>query len=535
MNYLLLIKFKYTLFTILWLFSFQFAIGQISPGDLVKAHAHLEGMSNCTKCHTLGKKVSNEKCLACHQEIKARIDQKKGYHASTEVRGKTCASCHNDHHGRNFQIIRFNTEKFNHNLTGYPLDGAHSGKACKDCHKPDFINDAKLKKNSGTFLGLKTECLGCHQDYHQGTLSASCIDCHDAKSFKPATKFDHTKTNFQLKGKHQQVLCVDCHKTSMKNGVKFQQFTDIGHGKCTDCHKDPHENKFGQNCAQCHSETSFKLLKTDNSFDHSKTNFKLKGLHKQVACEKCHKNGFTAPLSFSRCTDCHVDYHKGDFSRRDAGSDCADCHTEMGYTPSTFTVSRHNETSFQLFDAHLATPCIACHKKADAWKFSDMGNKCVDCHIDVHDKQITASYYPDKSCKTCHKETRWNTVVFDHSLTKFPLTDAHAIPDCRKCHLPLNGKSIADFRFAGLSDKCNDCHADIHGEQFAISSYTDCARCHDTKSFLPASRFDHGATRFPLDGKHNTVACSGCHKSRQDNQRIFTWYKIEKFKCEDCH
>jgi len=54
---------------------------QISPGDLTKSHAQLEGMLNCTKCHVLGDKVSNDKCLECHKELKARIDQKKGYHA----------------------------------------------------------------------------------------------------------------------------------------------------------------------------------------------------------------------------------------------------------------------------------------------------------------------------------------------------------------------------------------------------------------------------------------------------------------------
>jgi uncharacterized paraquat-inducible protein A len=51
---------------------------QISPGELSQAHAHLEGMSKCTQCHTLGDKVSNIKCLACQTEIKERIDQQKG-------------------------------------------------------------------------------------------------------------------------------------------------------------------------------------------------------------------------------------------------------------------------------------------------------------------------------------------------------------------------------------------------------------------------------------------------------------------------
>ena len=51
---------------------------QISPGDLSASHSELEGMANCTKCHVLGGKVANDKCLDCHKELKARIDQKKG-------------------------------------------------------------------------------------------------------------------------------------------------------------------------------------------------------------------------------------------------------------------------------------------------------------------------------------------------------------------------------------------------------------------------------------------------------------------------
>src|SRR5512139_2822916 len=87
---------------------------QISPGDLAQPHSALEGMSNCTQCHTLGAKVSNEKCLTCHTEIKERVDANKGYHSSSEVKAKSCVACHNDHHGRTFEIIRFDKQNFDH-------------------------------------------------------------------------------------------------------------------------------------------------------------------------------------------------------------------------------------------------------------------------------------------------------------------------------------------------------------------------------------------------------------------------------------
>ena len=67
---------------------------QISPGDLSIPHANLEGISNCTKCHVLGNKVTNEKCLSCHTEIQTRMNLQRGYHASTDVKGKECLVCH---------------------------------------------------------------------------------------------------------------------------------------------------------------------------------------------------------------------------------------------------------------------------------------------------------------------------------------------------------------------------------------------------------------------------------------------------------
>jgi predicted CXXCH cytochrome family protein len=134
--------------------------GQISPGELSKAHAFLEGVSNCTKCHDLGNKVTREKCLDCHKEINTLILSKKGFHASAEVSGKDCFICHNDHHGRNFQMLRFDKTNFDHAKTGFELKGAHASEACKacnckSCHKPSFIKDSSLKNRTSTFYNVQ--------------------------------------------------------------------------------------------------------------------------------------------------------------------------------------------------------------------------------------------------------------------------------------------------------------------------------------------------------------------------------------------
>ncbi|MCX6266431.1 MAG: cytochrome C [Bacteroidetes bacterium] len=535
------LKTRFFIYVFLLVITTQYhADAQISPGELSKVHAHLEGMSNCTKCHILGKKVSNQKCLECHTEIKARIEQKKGYHSSAEIKGKECVTCHSDHHGLNFQIVRFAKEKFNHNLSGFSLTGAHAKKQCIDCHKPGFIQEDKIKKKKFTYLGLTPNCLTCHTDYHQQTLSSSCSDCHDFEAFKPAKKFDHTKAKFQLTGKHQTVLCISCHKTGTKNGQKFQEFKGIKFDNCTNCHKDVHNNKFGQNCTQCHTEQSFSIIKGVQNFDHDKTDFKLDGKHRNVACNACHKTKLTNALKFGRCTDCHSDYHKNQFAKQGVSPDCSQCHTVNGFTGSTFTVAQHNEGVFPLKGAHLATPCFACHKKeapkADTtWHFRDIGKLCIDCHQNIHQTFISEKYYPGANCEICHNESKWSAINFDHQKTNFELSGAHAKKTCRDCHFKKDNAGVVLQRFTGLSTGCANCHDDIHAKQFESNGTTDCSRCHDMVLFKPATKFDHKNTLFPLDGKHKDVACNKCHKVIQDKGPAFVLYKIREFKCENCH
>ena len=511
------------------------AYAQISPGELAKVHSQLEGMANCTQCHILGEKVSNAKCLACHTEVKVRIDQQKGYHSSAEVKGKQCASCHNDHHGLNFQILKFDKDKFNHNLTGYKLSVAHSKKKCTDCHKPEFITDKKIKAKKFSYLGLKTECLTCHADYHQKTLSSNCLDCHDAEKFKPASKFDHSKTKFKLAGKHQQVVCVNCHKISTINGLKFQEFKGVKSDNCTNCHKDVHDNKFGQNCAECHNNESFTVVAGVKDFDHNKTGYKLEGKHQKVTCKSCHKERFTTQLYYKKCTDCHVDYHNKQFAKKGISPDCSECHNVNGFADFSFTIEQHNVGVFPLNGAHLATPCFACHKKQEKWKFKEIGKICKDCHENIHLGFISDKHFPEANCESCHNVNNWNGISFDHKKTQFELEGAHSKKTCRDCHFNKEKSGHANQKFVGLAIDCINCHKDVHEKQFDDKGITDCKKCHNSNAFKPASKFDHSKTRFPLDGKHINVACKKCHKEITEQGVSYVFYKIKEFKCENCH
>jgi len=510
------------------------SIAQISPGDLTTAHANLEGISNCTKCHEVGKKVSVAKCLECHKEIKELIDQNKGYHSSAEVKSKDCFACHNEHHGRNFKIIRFDTVKFNHRDAGFELVGKHSTLACLACHRSELIKSKKSQKSSGSYLGLGTKCLDCHADFHQKTLSPNCLECHNNNAFKPVTGFDHKKTKFPLLGSHQKVDCSKCHKEEERDGQKSRKFTGIAFSNCTDCHKDIHENKFGRDCKKCHSEESFKNAAVSGAFNHNKTDYPLEGKHASVNCKSCHKQSLTARLKFDHCTDCHSDYHKGQLKKSGQTSDCKDCHSVSGFAESNFSIERHNQGGFPLEGPHAATPCVSCHKKDKEWNFKDLKKSCVDCHENIHKNYIDEKFFHNQNCGGCHEVSVWSKVNFDHNTTDFKLTGKHTVTSCKKCHFKEESSGIVKQQFSNLTGRCLDCHTDPHNKQFASIELASCTRCHNFDRWKPV-QFNHDNTRFRLDGSHKDVACSKCHKEVSDGSVRYIQYKFEDIRCSSCH
>lgn len=530
---------KYFFIVIAWIIcSISSIQAQVSPGDLAKSHAQLEGISNCTQCHSVGKEVTREKCLACHKEIRSEINAHKGFHASKEVGMKNCAVCHSDHHGRNFDMIRLDKKKFNHDLTGFSLKGEHAKQECAACHKPERIKDPVLKKRKGTFLGLSQDCLSCHADYHQGHLSKNCTECHNFTSWKNATGFDHNKTRFPLLGKHRTVQCIDCHKMEIVNGKKYQRFSNLEFANCTACHTDVHKGKFGQDCKRCHTEESWKFSKTMKAFNHDKTDFKLLGKHRQVDCKACHTSGkMTDPLKHDKCEDCHKDFHKGEFKHRDGTKpDCNKCHTNDGFTPSTFSIAEHNK-HYKLEGAHLATSCAACHKKGDnQWTFK-IRKQCISCHKNEHEGMIEDKFMGDKKdCSICHNVVKWNQIKpFDHAQTGFKLDGKHAVISCAECHYAKSSKGGRMQKFKGLSSDCESCHKEPHAGQFATNGKTSCERCHGTDSWHN-SKFNHNTmSRFILDGSHVTVKCEECHKPVSNEKGRYIQYKFNDISCASCH
>ena len=525
---------RYIFSTALLLFTWGLA-AQLSPGKLSRAHSNLEGMSNCTQCHTLGEKVSNQKCLDCHTEIKSLINQKAGYHASRNVVGKECASCHSEHHGLNFEMVRFDEDNFDHKLTGYPLTGAHQRIDCRDCHKPDYISSAELRKRPDTYLGLDQACKSCHEDYHQRTLSNQCAQCHTTESFAPATKFNHSSTDFPLLGKHADVSCVDCHKKETRNGKDFQVFAGVPFANCNSCHQDPHNSQLGPDCKQCHNEQSFSSLTTLRRFNHNKTNFPLRGAHQQVNCAECHNMSLSPQQLFqdrlgvqtNDCNRCHEDVHEGRF-----GLQCVDCHNEKSFTQVETKTFNHNLTDFPLQGKHQSVDCRKCHT-ADSFTEPLPHNTCATCHTDYHEGQFAVNAVsPD--CASCHTVDGFAPSTFSleqHAATAFPLTGAHTATPCIACHLQEDNR----WQFRNIGKRCIDCHDDIHAGEISERFYPaqDCERCHSTESWQEQSRFDHSLTAFVLQGVHKQTNCAACHK--KDEGHPYGQFVGLTQQCADCH
>jgi hypothetical protein len=531
------------------------ATAQISPGQLSKAHQSLSGTAQCASCHQFGASAPTFKCLDCHKEVTQRLPTNRGYHARLGMKnpnGKDCVRCHLEHNGEDFNLIHWepSQKQFDHQLTGYSLEGKHAGIACEKCHAPMYMvgNERaliKMKDLSRSFFGLSQDCVPCHKDVHKGQLGNNCLQCHNFTDWKAANQFDHSKTRYPLTGLHIKVACEKCHKPDVPGGPA--RYKDMKFAACIDCHIDPHKGSFKQRCEDCHTTASWKKILPKFEFDHSKTKYPLLGKHAMVGCAECHLKGdFKKPLSFANCADCHKpDPHKGQFDARPKKGECAECHNLDGWKPSLFGVKEHDTSAYPLKGKHIIVECGKCHLPAGKdtiykVKFA----ACTDCHKDAHDGQFAAAPYLNK-CEDCHTVLDFHRSTFTiakHRKTRFALTGAHAAVSCADCHkVGAAGRTDKILPFVFKDMTCTGCHKDVHHGEFndrmaqrrADGTPLGCEACHNTRSWADVNGFDHSKTKFPLLGAHRAVQCGACHKVPVGAKDV--QFKGTSHICEDCH
>lgn len=532
-------------------------------------HAGVE----CKKCHTPEHISASERPL-----IKMK-DLTRTFIGIPEL----CATCHKDpHQGRlgpkcetchNFNEWKKVTGTFDHSKTRYPLTGEHIPVKCEKCHTPGADGQPR-------YFGIPFgKCDDCHKDPHHGSFKQSCATCHVTQGWKRVTQglrenFDHSKTKYPLEGKHKTVECTACHA----NG-DFKK--ELPFAKCTDCHKDAHNGQFLKRpdkgeCSACHDVNGWKPSKFDVKM-HASTQYPLAGKHAKVECKGCHipKGKETIyKVKFAHCLDCHHDEHQTQFASAPYVNQCEKCHTVDGFKPSTFSLAQHKQTRFQLTGGHLAILCDDCHKPASAYTsaallpasvavqsepaaterapgyhttavfhFKDIS--CTVCHKDPHNGQFAERMKALRGdgtpigCEACHTTKNWKDLTrFDHDRTKFALQGSHRAVACIDCHKPPNlGTKLIEADFTEAPTKCEDCHQDVHGRQFAkAEGITPCADCHNAAKWKP-SLFDHDKrTQFSLAGAHRNVRCGDCHKLFRDmDGKQVLFYKPCPKDCKDCH
>lgn len=461
----------------------------VMPGEVSEAHAKIEG--DCGKCHQrLRQTDENALCLDCHEEVGADRAAGTGFHGrSPSVQGVDCRACHVEHRGRDADLLGLEPTTFDHGLSDFALEGAHTAVACSRCHAA-----------GKAFREAPGDCIDCHEDDdpHRGRLGRDCASCHTVDGW-PHTRFDHSTTGFPLEGRHTDVSCEQCHP---------QQRWKETPNDCQDCHRlqDTHQGRFGPACGECHTPAGW----TRTGFDHDRdTRFPLRGAHRGADCHSCHAGDPRSEKLSMDCASCHAndDAHRGR-----NGPACDRCHGSVSWSPSTFDHDR--DTKFALRGSHETVRCEQCHPGPPYDERVE--TDCYACHRldDVHVGQ------QGRDCDRCHREQGWaDEVFFDHEITLFPLLGMHAVAACEECH-----DSPA---FKDADTKCVSCHRDDDTHEGRLGA--SCQLCHNPNDWR-IWHFDHETqTDFPLRGAHASLHCHSCHRGNLEE------YVQMGTDCASCH
>jgi hypothetical protein len=220
---------------------------------------------------------------------------------------------------------------------------------------------------------------------HTLAFGSACLDCHDGVDGL-VTGFEHNLYSFQITGRHILLACEECHA-----GARAVEDFAVTPQDCHACHadEDPHEGRFGFNCADCHADAGW----LPATFDHNLSAFKLEGKHAEAACESCHQNRVFEGTP-TDCYSCHQqdDEHGGRF-----GTDCGVCHNPSDWEDADFD---HNLSNFPLTGRHVGLACEQCHTGG---QFAGLSTACASCHADP----VFHAGMFGLECASCHTADNW--------------------------------------------------------------------------------------------------------------------------------
>ncbi|MFQ5611730.1 MAG: cytochrome c3 family protein [Anaerolineae bacterium] len=438
------------------------------PAPLGDVSSHADLADQCAACHAApwSSRPMANRCLVCHTDVAGQLRMDQSLHGQLlpPTEPLTCRGCHTEHGGTEAALTVVDPGRFPHGMVGFVLEGHQSladGQpfTCDSCHRQDLT-----RFEVGT-------CADCHRDLdtafmqaHLETFGQACLACHDGlDTYGPA--FDHNLVAFPLQSSHAPLACIDCHQGA-------QTITDLQATPqdCLACHgqDDPHQGRFGGDCAQCHTVDGWQ----DATFDHALTMFPLTGAHAGVECVACHiDNAFAGTPQ--DCLACHGqdDPHQGRF-----GGDCAQCHTVDGWQDATFD---HALTMFPLTGAHAGVECVACHIDN---AFAGTPQECAACHAEP---EVHAGLFgPD--CLSCHTVQAWTPAQFTGPHT-FPMDHGEeGLIACQTCH----PDSLQTYTCYNCHEHRPDKIEKKHRKE-GISDFQNCVQCHPTGREEEGERREH--------------------------------------------
>ncbi len=358
------------------------------------------------------------------------------------------------------------------------------------------------------------------QSPHGNELKVDCAQCHNPDGWEidyETFKFDHSTTNFELEGAHDQTDCMACHQSMVFNDVPMD---------CVSCHLDVHQQSVGNDCVRCHNSDSWLVFTIPEI--HEENGFPLIGAHTNLSCIECHNSATTLvfnPIG-NECIQCHRDDYMATQNPNHMGAgfsmDCLDCHDPLG---TGWDAQNIIHDFFPLTLGHDIQDCSQCHNVSN---FSDISADCFACHSDdyaqtTNPNHTNAGFSTD--CVSCHTTNPgWMPALVDHDF--FPLTLGHDIQDCNQCH--------ANGNFTNTPTDCFACHKDDYNQatnpnHIGAGFPTDCVSCHTTNPGWMPSTFDHDGQYFPIySGSHEGEwnSCTDCHMNPNN---------FMVFDCLNCH
>lgn len=348
------------------------------------AHAN----APCTSCHhTLDFAHTSTACASCHTDV---------HHGEF---GTDCSRCHST---RSF--VDPAAMRRMHDLTRFPLRGAHAIAPCESCHLPTAPGQAQ-------YANRPTTCYGCHApdyqraknpDHVASAFPQTCGECHSELNWQSAS-FNHDLTGFPLTGAHKATPCNACHGDGVYKGKSTL---------CVSCHQadydkttdPPHASSgFPTTCETCHNTTTW----TDATFDHSTTSFPLTGAHTSVACAACHINNVYKGTP-TACVGCHLADYNGTtnpiHSAAGFPQTCDQCHTTSTWAGATFD---HDASFFPIYSGtHKGrwSQCSDCHTSATNYGvFTCMSGGCHGkSSTDSNHQGVNGYQYVATACYSCH-------------------------------------------------------------------------------------------------------------------------------------